>query len=217
MRTLLLVSATAAEIAPLAQVLEQEFKKVDHRFEKNGLSIELCITGVGMVSTAFTLGQFSNRKFDFVLNVGLAGSFAKFENGSIVQVMSDCFSELGAQDDAAFLPIDEMGFGKQKVVPELSFVLPEQLQLPTATGITVNTVHGHTKSIENIIARLNPDVESMEGAAFFYGCNQSNWNCAQIRAISNQVETRDKSKWQMQEAIDALNAYAIKMLEAISY
>jgi futalosine hydrolase len=217
MRTLLLVSATAAEIAPLAQVLEQEFKKVDHRFEKNGLSIELCITGVGMVSMAFALGQLSNRKFDYVLNVGVAGSFGQFTNGSVVQVTSDCFSELGAQDDATFLPIDKMGFGKQQVVPELSFTLPKQLQLPTATGITVNTVHGHAKSIEDIVARVHPDVESMEGAAFFYACNQSNWNCAQIRAISNQVEKRDKSKWQMREAIGALNDYALKLLEAINY
>lgn len=217
MRTLLLVSATAAEIAPLAQVLEKEFKKVDQRFEKNDLSIELCITGVGMVSTAFVLGQLSNRKFDYVLNVGVAGSFGQFTNGTIVQVMSDCFSELGAQDEAAFLPIDEMGFGKQQILPELSFALPAQFQIPTAAGITVNTVHGHTKTIEEIVKRLNPDVESMEGAAFFYACNQATWHCAQIRAISNQIEKRDKNKWQMREAIDALNDYLLKLLDTISY
>lgn len=217
MRTLLLVSATAAEIAPLAQVLNQEFKKVDQRFEKNALSIELCITGVGMVSTAFALGQLSNRRFDFVLNVGVAGSFGTFTNGTVVQVMSDCFSELGAQDDATFLPIDDMGFGTQQVVPDLTYSLPEHLHLPKAAGITVNTVHGNINSIEEIVARLHPDVESMEGAAFFYACNQAKWNCAQIRAISNQVEKRDKRKWQMREAIEALNAYVLKLLEAISY
>ena len=57
----------------------------------------------------------------------------------------------------------------------------------------------------------------MEGAAFFYACNQAKWPCAQIRAISNQVEKRDRSKWQLREAIEALNAYTLKLLEAISY
>lgn len=217
MRTLLLVSATAAEIAPLTQILEQQYKKTEHRFEKNGLSIELCITGVGMVSTAYALGKLSDKNFDYVLNVGVAGSFNRFQNGTVVQIMHDCFSELGAEDDASFLSIDQMGLGTQKVFPEFPLALPTELRLPKAGGITVNTVHGNANSIEDVVARYSPDVESMEGAAFFYACNQAKWTCAQIRAISNQVEKRDKSKWQMREAVDALNAYALKLIEAISY
>lgn len=215
MRSLLLVSATGAEIAPIKQVLEQQYKKTDQRFEKNGISVELCITGVGMVHTAFALGKLSNRRFDCVLNVGVAGSFGKFQNTRVVQIMSDCFSELGAEDNNSFLSIDELGLGTQGVTPDLPYVLPETLQLPNASAITVNTVHGKAKSIEEIYTRFEPDVESMEGAAFFYACNQAKWACAQIRAISNQVEVRNKNNWQMQEAIDALNTYVINLLEEI--
>ena len=34
-------------------------------------------------------------------------------------------------------------------------------------AITVNTVHGNEDSISKIINRLNPDIETMEGAAIF--------------------------------------------------
>ncbi len=42
--------------------------------------------------------------------------------------------------------------------------------LPAVSGITVNTVHGRDQSIAAVTARLAPQVESMEGAAFMYAC-----------------------------------------------
>ena len=73
-------------------------------------------------------------------------------------------------------------------------------------GITVNTVHGSQQSIAAVVRRFKPQVESMEGAAFMYSCQVHDVPFAQVRAVSNMVETRNREAWKMTEAIDHLAA-----------
>src|SRR5205814_2365395 len=65
--------------------------------------------------------------------------------------------------------------------------------LPKVTGITVNTVHGRTSTIAAVVARCRPQVESMEGAAFMYACRLAAVPYAQVRAVSNVVERRNRA------------------------
>ena len=85
--------------------------------------------------------------------------------------------------------------------------------LKKVKGITVNTIHGNDNSIEKVMQLYHPGVESMEGAAFFAGCFQTNKTFTQIRAISNYVEKRDKSKWKMSLAIKNLNDFLINFIQ----
>ena len=71
-------------------------------------------------------------------------------------------------------------------------------------AITVNKVHGNDFSIHRIKERLNPQVESMEGAAFFYVCSQMDIPTLQIRAISNYVEKRNREAWKIELALNNL-------------
>ena len=59
---------------------------------------DFLVTGVGMVSTTYELSKkLQEKKYDFVLNCGLAGSFDRsIPLGEVVQVIEDAFSELGA-------------------------------------------------------------------------------------------------------------------------
>ena len=82
-------------------------------------------------------------------------------------------------------------------------------ELRKVTGITVNTVHGNTESIEAIQERINPTVESMEGAAFFYACEEAQVPAIQIRAISNYVEKRSRENWNVPLAVKNLNDWLI--------
>ena len=54
----------------------------------------------------------------------------------------------------------------------------------------------------------------MEGAAFLASCGHAK-HYTQIRAISNYVEKRDKSKWNMPLAIKNLNDFLINFIEII--
>ena len=53
----------------------------------------------------------------------------------------------------------------------------------------------------------------MEGAALHYVARESNIPFVQIRAISNYIGERDKSKWEMKSAIDNLNQTLIKYID----
>lgn len=203
----LLVAATIFEVKGLLAhfgLPEQDFIESDY--------FDMLITGVGMTATAFSLGKTLNNKYNLVINLGIAGSFNRDQQlGDLLQVTEEIFSELGAEDQETFIPIDELGFGNSRlkaIEPQPSLHPP----LKTALGITVNTVHGHTASIEKIRQRLSPDLESMEGAAVFYACNQLNIPCLQVRAISNYVEQRNKENWDIPLAIRNLNQWAISFL-----
>jgi len=214
MMKILIVAATQFEISPAIKYVLDVTKTEEE--ELKNLEVSFILTGVGMVNTAFTLGKLFAIKFDLVINAGVAGSFVNHELGAVVNVTEDRFSELGAQDDEKFLSIDEMGFGTQHVNVADLFRHPFTNELSPAKGITVNTVHGNEKSIAEIKQRYNPDVETMEGAAFIQAANTLKWKAIQLRAISNQVEKRNKNNWNMPLAIKNLNDFLINLLKDLN-
>ena len=77
--------------------------------------------------------------------------------------------------------------------------------LEQVRAITVNEISTDSKRIEWYQQNLSPAVESMEGAALHYVCLQENIPFLQIRSISNAIGERDKTKWNLPEAISKLN------------
>jgi futalosine hydrolase len=47
----------------------------------------------------------------------------------------------------------------------------------------------------------------MEGAAVYFVCNEMNIPVIQIRAISNYIEPRNKSNWDIKKAIKSLEEF----------
>ena len=172
--------------------------------------LKLLITGVGMVATAFALGRhLAGNSYDLAINLGIAGSFDRdIALGEVVEVTSDRFSELGAEDGDDFLSIDQLGFGASTF--NSTYQLPANFGLKKVNAITVNTVHGRDESIAKI--GTDTQLESMEGAAFFYACQMAGVPAIQIRAVSNYVERRNRDAWQIGLAIKNLNTFAIDFL-----
>ena len=209
---LLLVAATLSEIQPFLVAFPAESntqgKIVGQHF------VDVLITGAGMVSTAFSLGRhLAKNQYDLAINLGIAGSFDfDLSLGDVCLIKEDTFAELGAEDGEEFLSFDnlELGTASQTHRPNPHFKL---IGLKEVNAITVNKVHGHELTIAKAIARFNPQIESMEGAAFFYACNQSAVHCIQIRAISNYVERRNREKWNIGLAVKNLNETVINLME----
>jgi futalosine hydrolase len=212
---ILLVSATDAEIAPFLGALR----------DASPHDIEVLTTGVGMVATAVWCARaLSRTHYDVALNLGVCGSFdPALPPGSVVHVVADQMPELGAEDGEAFLTIQQMGLlgddefpyrGKQIVngTPPQSSALH---RLPGVTGITVNTVHGDPQSIAAVTSRFAPQVESMEGAAFMYACRVSDVPYAQVRAVSNMVERRNREAWKIGDALRHLGAAAAEIVATL--
>lgn len=204
MNRCLLVAATAEEISPFLSIYDRE-----------GKALDILITGVGMVSTAFSVGRkLAQSTYDFALNVGIAGAISKeMTLGEVVYVEEDCLAELGAEDDESFLTIEDLGFGKSVFRAISGEKNDWKKQLKKVTGITVNKVHGNERSISAIKDRLSAHTESMEGAAFYYACEQFKLPCAQVRSISNYVEKRNKENWKIGLAVKNLNDWLIENMD----
>jgi futalosine hydrolase len=219
---ILLVAATTFEITPLLDFLRSEgWEREPLHFQKEALSIEVLITGVGLPLTAFALGlHLANRQYDLLVQAGVAGAIDRnLSLGEVVEVASDCFADLGVEEaDGSFTPVTAMGLIDGDAFPFKEGRLwnaPDDHRefLPQVHGISVNTVHGTAESIAKMEATFPfAQVESMEGAAFFYASLQYGRPALQIRAISNYVEKRQRENWKLKEAITHLNQVLQEML-----
>lgn len=206
----LLAAATEFEVKGVIEEIS------DLHSKRSTQNLQLLITGVGMVATAFALGQhLASNQYDLAINLGIAGSFDRsIALGEVVEVVEDRFSELGAEDDEALLTIDELGFG-ESIFSASASASDYGSELKKVKAITVNTIHGNEINIQKLTDRLDVQLESMEGAAFFYACKQAGVPCLQIRAVSNYVEKRNRDAWQIGMAIKNLNTFVADLLKRL--
>ncbi len=220
---ILLVCATLHEIAPTVEYLKASFDSEDGViFQGKKIIIHIFITGVGLPLTAYKLGKIlASKQYDYAINVGLAGSFSKnHQIGKVVNIISERFADLGVEEaNATFTDVFELGLFNTDEFPFENGILhnhrvSETFILPIVHGISVNKVHGTENSIEKVQKKYHPDVESMEGAAFFYACLDHRIPFLEIRAISNFVEPRNKENWNIPLAIKNLNRMLIIIIES---
>ena len=214
---ILLVAATPFEIAPTLAWLENNFQqKSEGVVEKKNLRVQTLVTGVGMTATAFQLGHFfAQHRPDWAINAGIAGAYdPNLAIGTVVQVLSEHFGDLGVEEaDGSFTDVGKLGLSASAT---LSNPQPPIPNLPACKGLTVNKVHGSAVSIQKIQAKYpEVQVESMEGAAFFYACLAAGVPFAEIRSISNRVEPRNRDAWDLPLAIRNLNEVLVGMLGVI--
>ncbi len=227
MHQVLIVCATLAECQGLLKEnLDFSTQKGYYLDAFADLDADLLITGVGSVATTFHLTRLlTTCPYQLLLNIGLAGSFNfNWPLGSVVQVIEDCFADLGAEDQNEFIDIfdlhllgeSEAPFVNRKLlsISNAKFIMDNKTE---ARGITVNKVHGYQLSIDKIIAKFNPDIESMEGAAFFYTANMFIVPSLQIRSISNYVEPRNRNNWQIKLAISNLHSEIRRLMKLNNY
>lgn len=190
------------------------------------MKIDILISGIGMVAKAFWLGKYlSENKYDFVLNTGIAGSFtSEIKIGEVVNVSVDQFSEIGAlvpdgfltASDLHFSDFDTFPFKSGRLINLTNFEKFGLQNLRQVSGITSNTIHGEKASILAVAERFHPEVETMGGAAFLYVCLIQKLHYAQVRAISNFVEERDKSRWNIPLAVKNLTSTTLEILDYLN-
>lgn len=224
---ILLVTATTQEVQPLHQYLSESGVANDvfpNKFTLGKVEITWLVTGVGLTFTAFHLGQqLAKESFELVVNAGIAGAFpnASLSIGEVVEVQRAYFADLGAETaEGGFLNIFELGLVNGNVFPFENYWLENPGKVKTylklVSEISVNRVHGSDPSIKMVRHRLDADIETMEGAAFFYACLHHGLPFMSVRAISNWVEPRNRDAWNIPLAIKELNNYLINWIKQLS-
>jgi futalosine hydrolase len=222
---ILIVAATWMEVKLLAD--ELEFKGEKSHLMKNysygETNIDILIAGIGTTFTAFHLTQaLLQNKYQLVINIGIAGSLnSDLEIGEVVNVVSDEFADLGIEKKDEFLTLFESGFLDNNEFPfENGFLKASNsnglIELRKVRGVTTNKSHGRSSSIAELHEKFSAQVESMEGASVLYVCKWMGVRCYQVRSISNFVEVRDHSKWNIPLALENLKTSVIEMLKKLT-
>ena len=104
-RTILIVSATEVECAPILRQITG-CKTISQGLFSGTLQnkpVEILICGIGSVNTTFRLTQtLMQRSYCRAISIGIAGSFTETVTiGETVQITEDCFADLGIDDKVA--------------------------------------------------------------------------------------------------------------------
>jgi futalosine hydrolase len=211
---ILLVAATAGEI----DAFKLKFAgKATHQ-----QIIEYLISGVGAVQTTYALSKrLRNNPPDFIVAAGIGGSFSRnIELGTVFQVTSEVFADLGVQEANGWTDIFNLGLANKDELPFTDGRLhnpfaPMDISAIPGIGCTVNEVTTDPRRIQSIQKLYTPAVESMEGAALHYVCLDEQIPFMHLRAVSNLVGERDKQRWKMKEAIEKLGIAIDEALETL--
>jgi futalosine hydrolase len=211
---ILYVTATGSEAESLKRI--SGMIPAPGCFKYGDIEISPIITGVGSMATAWALKQWLsvNEKPDLAINAGIAGSFRdELEPGTVVMPVSDCFADSGVEDGNNFLTLGEAGLSDLNEHPfkggllnsDSRYSMRMKGHIEPVRAITVNTATGSEETRNRLFQKFNPDIETMEGATFFYICAREYIPFLAIRSISNMVGPRDKTKWNIPLALDNLS------------
>lgn len=216
--TILIAAATPPEIEITKQFLESS------NFRINQHQLDILITGVGGISTTYSLTKSIQRKRpEYIIQAGIAGSFsAEIALGTTVCVGEEIMGDLGAEENSKFKDVFDLGLMNENDAPFADKILKNpfltkrnSFGLPIVRSISINEITTGKARIELLQRKFNPDIESMEGAALHYVCLLEKIPFIQVRAISNYVGERNKDKWRIGLAVENLNSGLIDGLRQL--
>jgi len=214
---ILIAASTTLEIQPALDFLQAQ----NFRIQKKEFT--LLVTGIGGMATTYNLTKsFLQKRFDYSIQAGIAGSFhSGIPIGSVVAVQEELMGDLGAEENNEFKDVFDLGLMSDNDLPfshkilKNSYIEDHIYGIPLVRSIGVNEITTRKERIELLRKKFSPDIESMEGGAFHYVCLREKIPFLQLRAISNYVGERNKAYWKLQEAIKNLNEFLIKIMQEI--
>jgi len=207
---LLVCASTEFELRPTIEFVQKQ--KIQ--------GVDILITGVGMMATTYTLTtHILNKRPDFILQAGVAGCLDQgLPLTKIVLIENENIGDLGVQENGIFKTLFDLNLLEKSSYPWMDRKLPNNVEalkttaLKIVDAVTVNEISTNRDRIVYYRTELNASVESMEGAAMHYVCLQQKIRFLQMRALSNFVGEREKTKWVMDIVIANLNTEVIRFL-----
>jgi futalosine hydrolase len=201
---ILYVTATSVEADSLRKI--RGIETIPEGYRLGNCEIAILITGVGSIATAWAIKQWIsvNEKPSLVINGGIAGSYNdEVKIGDVVMPVTDLFADAGVEDGDNFLTMSEAGLTGSNEFPfregllhfDNSLGIHLKSSLKPVKAITVNCATGSEATAKRLKEKFNPDIETMEGATFFYICSRENIPFLALRSISNMVGPRNKDNW----------------------
>lgn len=186
---------------------------------------DVLVGGVGSVVAAVnTTRALAATEYSLVICAGIGGGFpGRTQVGSLVVGTEIVAADLGAETSDGFNSLEKLGFGFTRIQTDTYLVervtkALRAAKLPVDTGpvLTVSTVTGTTETAVELAARVpGASAEAMEGFGVGFAASDHGLPVLEIRGISNMVGPRDRSAWQIKEALEALKAACQVLTEVL--
>lgn len=192
----------------------------------HGHACRLVVTGMGEVNTAQALtAQLERRRPALVILFGIGGAYVPggLPVGAVAVATEENYGHLGVLTLDGWQPADLIGIplvpanGDAEPARFNRFPLDASLAAravqvcaaaqvttePVRSGpfVTVSQCSGIQATGDELARRFSASCENMEGVAAAHLCALYGVPLLEVRAISNLVEDRDKSKWDIPLAI----------------
>ena len=230
MPNLLLVSATELESGAIQKSLGNA--KTTQHAGKTVIVGNLCgwrctllHTGIGSVNAAHALTcQLEVQLPDLVIQFGIGGAYVPtgLPIQSVALATEEIYGDVGVITPEGWKPADEIGiplvhrdppyFNRFPLDSRLVSTAAEICGAQCGPFVTVSQCSGVQVVGDALHARFNALCESMEGAAAAHICTLYNVPFLEVRGISNLVEDRDPTRWDIPGAADAAQSALIKII-----
>lgn len=233
---ILILTATAFEQQALREaVVHPAVQTVAHRTWTRGVigqrPVVLVETGIGQVNTAQALTvALQHLRPDLVLQIGIGGAYLSsgLNIGDLALATEESYGDLGVITPDGWHPADEIGIPVLQtdrpyyntypldadLVAQAAHTL-KQTGIATGPFVTVQQCSGRTDLGNALAARFNAICENMEGAAAAHLCLLYGVPFLELRAISNRVENRDKSAWNIPLALARSQNAALRLISSV--
>ncbi len=197
-----------------------------------GALVVCCAAGPGAANAAGATAALIERyQPRLVLITGCGGALAGsgLAIGDLAIASEELFADLGVMTQEGWLDLQEMGlplavtagqtlYNRLPLTPQ---PLEQALHCARSLGLklfkgsfaTVAACSGTSARGEELVKRYGVICENMEGAATALICLRYSIPCLEIRGISNLVEERDRSRWDIPAALLAAQRFVISFLE----
>jgi len=226
MKTIAVTAATSLELSALIEAFHAEHHPALLPWDifvaqDTSTKIFFSVSGIGTANasaaTALVAQLFTP---DLIISTGCAGAYpgSGLEIGDIALATSEVFADEGVVTPEGWRSLEHIGiplldrtgrlfFNEIPLSPQANMAaLQVAAQLGTATlttgrFLTVATCSGTNARGEELKDRFDGICENMEGAAVALIAARYGIECMELRGISNYVEDRDSSRWNISLAV----------------
>ena len=214
-----ITSATETEILPIKDAINTNYTLGNFK-----MTVSFHQSGIGILASCFSiLKLISEQKPDLIIQAGIAGTFNEESTlNKVVVVKEEILGDIGVEENGLFKDLFDLDLQDDNLFPFSNKRLINSrlnqlnyLKLDEVTGITINEITTRLQRIDQLKAKYSAAIESMEGASLHYCCLQTSTSFIQIRAISNYIGERDKSKWIINSALKNLTNAVLLYVEQL--
>lgn len=234
--SVLVISAVPTELELLISSLCNPQKNTDPVWQVTSGQIDrqqlfCAVAGIGTTNAAAATAVLIERvRPQMVLNIGCGGAFAGsgLQVGDLAIADHEIFADLGVIAPEGWLDLSDLGFAMlatagdkyynciplDEALANKALYHAQKAGIRAKAGIfaTVASCSGTALRGEELLQRYQPICENMEGAAVAAVCLRYNIPCIELRGISNLVEDRDLTRWNIPLAVTVAQRAALSLL-----